>query len=229
MNTEQQLRILLDAYYEGTSSPDDIATIQRLFDELTDIPADLSADREIFQMIAAPRLNNVACPPQLETLIDEKIKELDSDTRHRILWIKIASIAAAIAIIFTVGMIYLTSPKLDSPQTEGYIAATETDTILPTVIADKMLASSAVPPESTEAHASETNIDVPDNNHPIGTQAKPATTSDIREITDPAEAKEQTLLALNCLSDNLGKAREATRITDETILEINNKIQNILK
>lgn len=229
MNTEQQLRTLLDAYYDGTSSPDDIATIQRLFDELTDIPSDLSADRDIFQIIADPDLDNVACPPRLETLIDEKVKELDSNRTPRALWINIASIAAAIAIIFTIGIIYLTSPKLDSPKTEGHIAAAETDTILSPVIAEEMLASSAAQPESTETHASETNRVDPDNNHPVKIQAKPASTSDIREVTDPAEAKEQTLLALNCLSDNLGKARKATRMTDETLLEINNKIQNILK
>lgn len=241
MNAADQLRKLLDAYYEGVSSPADIESIQRLFDQLPELPEDLAADKEIFEAFAAESLDSTPCPPHLEAMMDETIsslatKESAGTQRPHLLWVKIASIAAAVAVILGIGYAFIHNNKLDISQAPDpglmtHIIQPEEEDTEAITEPGQTDADSTVAGEIKPEH----ELADPPTKHPTTvnptkiTAKKTVKKSDIKVITDPAEAEKNTLLAFNCLSIGLNSAREATRQTDETIKEINQKLKIILK
>jgi len=241
MNAANQLRKLIDAYYEGSSTPADIETIQRLFDQLPELPEDLAADKKIFEAFSAEALDSAPCPPHLETMMNETISRLTSTkstkaNQPQLLWIKIASIAAAVAVILGISFAFIHNDRLDiSTATHPYLLSHNdqpkkeySDAITESGQTD---ADTAIVCDIRQEHRLADSSTQHPAKHP--TTVKPAETtvkkSDIKVITDPAEAEMHTLLALNCLSKGLNSAREATRQTDKAITNINQKLKTILK
>ncbi len=242
MNAADKLRKLLDAYYEGVSTPADIETIQRLFDQLPELPEDLVADKEIFEAFAAESLDSTPCPPHLETMMDETInslaaKESAGTQQPHLLWVKIASIAAAVAVIIGISFTVIHHNRLDISQAPNPDLMTlqisqpgKEDTKVITEPGRTDADSTIVGDIKPEHKLADPSTKHPTTVNPTNATAKqPVKKSDIKVITDPAEAEKNTLLAFNCLSKGLNSAREATRQTDETIKEINQKLKIILK
>lgn len=241
MNAADQLRELINAYYEGISTPADIETIRRLFDHLRELPEDLAADKEIFEALAAESLDSAPCPPQLETMMDETISRLAATKpagtqRPQLLWIKIASIAAAVALILGISFTVIHNNRLDiSPTTHTDLLShnnqqqnKHSDAMTETVRTD---ADSTIVCDIRQEHKlADSSTKQPAKRPATVKPIKPTVKkSDIKVITDPAEAEKHTLLAFNCLSKGLNSAREATRQTDKTITDINQKLKTILK
>lgn len=97
------IRVLLDRYYNGESSPEDLAILTAYFTDSNDIPEDMEADRLLFINIsdAMPEI-----PAGLSASISKAIlKETRrTDSRRYLKILRISAAAAAIAVVATVAV-----------------------------------------------------------------------------------------------------------------------------
>ena len=105
MKSENEIKLLLEKFYEGTTSSEEELIIKEFFLTCDDISDDLKADKELFDIFANAEKNlleDIDVPMSLEQdiskLIDEKVQE---EGRVIIWWTlkRISGIAACICII----------------------------------------------------------------------------------------------------------------------------------
>lgn len=122
--SDNQLRQLIDAYFEGSIPPLQLTMLLAAAKEYakgespTDDPQlaeDLRAISAIEQYAqAALSSYEEKVPADLETRLDNHISHLASRSRRKWMWIKAGSAAACVALLLTAGIHYL-NPVLTSP------------------------------------------------------------------------------------------------------------------
>lgn len=232
MNTIQQLRQLLDSYYAGTASQEDIDRIRHIFDESETLPDDLAADRMMFDALCDPTLDTTPVPSDLDTAINATIDEITGTTavkpsrKARILHvIRHTAAAAAVIIAATVAFRYFQPAdiRLVPEMTEMTENATSSDVII-SALDSKTSDRESKPDISESAPAEKHTVR---NHAPRKTKPRPA--SGVKVVTDPKEAEAYTLLAFNTLNSNLRIARNAGERVGTELENINDKLNTILK
>ena len=232
MNTIQQLRQLLDSYYAGTASQEDIDRIRHIFDESETLPDDLAADRMMFDALCDPTLDTTPVPSDLDTAINATIDEITGTTavkpsrKARILHV-IRHTAAAAAVIRTATVAFRyfqpADIRLVPEMTEMTENATSSDVII-SALDSKTSDRESKPDISESAPAEKQTVR---NHAPRKTKPRPA--SGVKVVTDPKEAEAYTLLAFNTLNSNLRIARNAGERVGTELENINDKLNTILK
>lgn len=232
MNTIQQLRQLLDSYYAGTASQEDIDRIRHIFDESETLPDDLAADRMMFDALCDPTLDTTPVPNDLDIAINATIDEITGTTavkpsrKARILHvIRHTAAAAAVIIAATVAFRYFQPAdiRLVPEMTEMTENATSSDVII-SALDSKTSDRESKPDISESAPAEKQTVR---NHAPRKTKPRPA--SGVKVVTDPKEAEAYTLLAFNTLNSNLRIARNAGERVGTELENINDKLNTILK
>ncbi len=235
MNTIQQLRQLLDSYYAGTASQEDIDRIRHIFDESETLPDDLAADRMMFDALCDPTLDTTPVPSDLDTAINATIDEITGTTavkpsrKARILHvIRHTAAAAAVIIAATVAFRYFQPADIRlvpemTEMTEMTENATSSDVII-SALDSKTSDRESKPDISESAPAEKQTVR---NHAPRKTKPRPA--SGVKVVTDPKEAEAYTLLAFNTLNSNLRIARNAGERVGTELENINDKLNTILK
>lgn len=104
-NDIKKIRILLESYYGGEASREEIAQLASLFSSVPDLPQDLTKERDVFLMIENPLLSSeqdISVPDYLENNIS---RDLSGRNRRYLFrrFVKIAASAAVLVLVLTVG------------------------------------------------------------------------------------------------------------------------------
>jgi len=125
MNNQERIsriRRLLDRFYDGTATPDEISELSALFASGA-LPADLEAERRAFEMMANPDVDGIDVPDGLE----ESLVEIMTEPRQS-LWARFHPWgigAAAAAVILALIMVTRTIDDKQSLSVEPLV--TEAD------------------------------------------------------------------------------------------------------
>lgn len=226
MNTIDRLRKLLDSFYEGCDSVEVISEIRDIFDSVQDLPDDLAADKEVFESMSNPRLDDTRVPRDVAKLVSATIDGLvgnDSKKKTaRILWLKVSGIAAAVILILALGVHFMHRGDLELPDSDILVTSTDTLHADETVVIEEETSVENIPvQEKTLAEIAE-----PSHNK-IAAEIKSQT--DIKIVTDPEEAEEYVLMAMNMLSKNIDRAGQAAEEPSNAINMMNQTLNDILK
>ena len=106
-----EIKRLLDAYYEGNTSIEQEKLLCDFFATATDIPAELEPDRELFVTLQAATETDIDIPSDLEQRLISHIDKLEAKGIHsRKKWIKpfaVISAAASIIILFVIALKFI--------------------------------------------------------------------------------------------------------------------------
>lgn len=127
MNDQERIsriRRLLDRFYDGTASPEEISELTSLFG-LGSLPADLEAERRAFEMMAAPDVDAIDIPDGLE----ESLEGIMTEPRPS-MWARLRPwcIGGAAAAVLLALVTVLTSPDDQQPFSVGGLTAETEDT-----------------------------------------------------------------------------------------------------
>lgn len=129
MKTTENIRHLLDRYYNGDASPEEIRRIKSYFASAADIPADLEADRRIFAAMSG--IDDIEVPAHLESDIRAAIAAQSRAKRPAVAaWMAVAGIAAAVALIAVLAVRLMTPAPDESPLLLAQVVETR-DTFTP--------------------------------------------------------------------------------------------------
>lgn len=233
MNITERLTNLLNAFYGGTAGPDDISEIIRIFRSHRDLPQEFDTDRDIF--LSMSQADNTDVPDDLGSMISDTVDSLAADERRirRRLWLQIGGIAAAVAVLAAIGAHFLTgrdltvgTPMLDKTTATASAAGNQADTIP----APQLLAVTDAPASLSEAPApTPAPAAVPRKKKPSAASGATTKAADVIVVTDPKEAEAYTVQALRMIGKSVKAADLAKAKTRETITDINNKLESILK
>ncbi|MDC1105435.1 hypothetical protein OAT16_01940 [Prolixibacteraceae bacterium] len=106
---------LLDKYYEGTNSSEELSELVKFFDENEDIPVDLLPDKVMILGIIGVRKNN-------EPEIDQKLEQLQISKQNGITlnWFKWAIAASILVVMSVVGVNELLTTAPEAQPIYGY-------------------------------------------------------------------------------------------------------------
>lgn len=114
MKTTENIRQLLDRYYNGDASPEEIRRIKSYFASAAGIPADLEADRRIFAAMSG--IDDIEVPARLESDIRAAIAAQSRAKRPAVAaWMAVAGIAAAVALIAVLAVRLMTPAADEDP------------------------------------------------------------------------------------------------------------------
>lgn len=226
MNTIDRLRKLLDSFYEGNASEKEISEISAIFDSVRDLPDDLAADKEVFEALSDPQLDDARVPHDVAELVSETIDDLvKNDNKKkptRLLWLKVSGIAAAVALILALGVHFMHRGDLELPDSDILVSSTDTLPADETVVIEE---------EATvdDIHVQEKSLaEIAEPSHKK-TAAEIKSSSDVKVVTDPEEAEEYVLMAMNLLSKNIDRAGQAAEEPSHAIKMMNQTLNDILK
>lgn len=132
MKTTENIRHLLDRYYNGDASPEEIRRIKSYFASAADIPADLEADRRIFAAMSG--IDDIEVPAQLESDIRAAIAAQSRAKRPAVAaWMAVAGIAAAVALIAVLAVRLMTPAPDEGPLLLAQVVETG-DTFTPAAV-----------------------------------------------------------------------------------------------
>lgn len=235
MNITERLTTLLNAFYGGTAGPDDISEIIRIFRSHRDLPQEFDTDRDIF--LSMSQADNTDVPDDLGSMISDTVDSLAAGERRtrRRLWLQIGGIAAAVAVLAAIGAHFLTgrdltvgTPMLD--KTTATATASAAGNQADTIPAPQLLAMTDAPASLSEAPApTPTPAAVPRKKKPSAASGATTKAADVIVVTDPKEAEAYTVQALRMIGKSVKAADLAKAKTRETITDINNKLESILK
>lgn len=235
MNTTMHLRRLLDAFYAGTATPEQVDEIRHIFDGLPQTPEDLIADRQMFEALYATSIDATPLPDNLQAIVSETIDRIThqpTTKKHPLIlgWIRYAAAAAVVAIVATIGIRLLPH---DTPGTSAYVnntltAASALPSKTETTIHDTSTASVLVDNQPISADNIEL-VPTPEVKTRHAKIRKSHRNSNLHVVSDPKEAEAYTLMALNTLADNINHARKASSRIGAELNEINNTLNTILK
>lgn len=141
MKSENEIKLLLEKFYEGTTSSEEELIIKEFFLTCDDISDDLNADKELFDIFANAEKNlleDIDVPMSLEREISKLIDEKVQEERYSIVrWTlkRISGVAASICIIVLVSIYLLKKqPKNDITNEDilfesAYIPQTEEEAL----------------------------------------------------------------------------------------------------
>lgn len=100
-NKENEIRRLLDLYYEGRTSREEERRLSELLHTEHSLPEDLQRERELFAMLSADSVAEM--PPEADdrllSAIDDEISRSQRPLRNRRLWMVAASVAACLLLV----------------------------------------------------------------------------------------------------------------------------------
>lgn len=132
MKTTENIRHLLDRYYNGDASPEEIRRIKSYFASAADIPADLEADRRIFAAMSG--IDDIEVPAHLESDIRAAIAAQSRAKRPAVAaWMAVAGIAAAVALIAVLAVRLMAPAADESPLLLAQVVETG-DTFTPAAV-----------------------------------------------------------------------------------------------
>lgn len=209
----QNIRLLLDRYYNGDASAEDMMELKRFFSSATEVPSDLEPDKAIFGMMAATDLSDG------ETEVPEGLEQTlhgiaITPERRGYRFPAIAAAAAAIILLATCA-IYILKP---SP------------TVTPPVIAEATVEPTPRPMNTEETDTAPAPEHVPPVPHtPHRAHVTDKTASPYIEVTDSAEAARITVDALRRMRHTMNMAMNTTEeITGKNIENIS-KVKQIIE
>lgn len=244
-----EIRILLDRFYDGTSTPEDIEALRRFFSETKDIPVDLRPDAAIFtsnvpaEIPSAEEILGTGFLTEIEKAANEEVSASGTE-KVRITdplprWTVWASIAAAACIA---AVLFFRYPSDDSfrlePQdnTSGEV----TEQILTARVA------AGLTEIDTLAYAATINSPVEEKDAVQASDATKASRQDNRsahiaihtnvsdgyiEINDSAQAAYYINLVCNKIDNSIGvvnqSVRDVDRHLDESIVTISTTLKNL--
>lgn len=219
---------LLEAYYDGTTTIEQEKLLCDFFASTTDIPAELEADRRLFNSLHSALANEAIVPDNLKTQLISHIDNLEkAELTNRPKWIKpfgYISAAACLIALFTIGVkIINIDSKLINDETilvsENIINDTINDITDSTL---KINQQEQVVVDETTKVPQETKTEKKTKRQRINTVKQ------LKTVSDEQIAYENAERALMLLSEKLNKAQKGLNKTETTINEVNNTIINII-
>lgn len=228
MNTEKA-RHLLQRYYDGTATADELAALKQYFVEADNIPADLRADAAIFRAMSKRR---PATPPaDLMQRITAATVE-SPRRRFHFNWKSGLSAAAVVAAIFGLGFLFIDKTedtaempmiaKTEAPaQRPAAIVKSSPDIVEETTAAIAEEKAPAVAKEASACKAEVKHIAKAAAAHKAVFVAKGQVSESLagtyREVTDSAEVVQITTELLATLDANFGKMERGVRNTEMAV------------
>lgn len=247
-----EIKRLLDAYYEGNTSIEQEKLLCDFFATATDLPAEFEPDRELFATLQAAIETDIDIPSDLEQRLISHIDNLEAnETDSRKKWIKsfaAISAAASIVILFVIALKFIPGKEL-SEELSGVTAVIEEieevdDSTEAVDIVQKddnvKLVEETITEEEPVVIHNGTDIGLAQSLKTIDSKAKPkpkkkrvkrnkvTAPHNHKPISDEKLAYENTEKALFLLSKNLNKAQAGLNKTESTINEVNNTITDII-
>lgn len=132
MSMTENIRHLLDRYYCGNASPEEIRQIKSYFASAADIPADFEADRRMFAALSG--IDDIEVPEHLESDIRAAIAAQSGRKRPGVTaWMTVAGIAAAFVLIAVLAVRFMAPAADDAPMLLAQVVETG-DTFTPTAV-----------------------------------------------------------------------------------------------
>lgn len=229
MNAIDELRNLLEVFYEGRATAKDMARIRELFASVADLPDDLVADREVIDALSDPDLDGTVVPDEVGDMMMATIDSLPSSGRgisFRRIWLGVGAAAASIALIMTVGIAMMRSGSLDGGK------VSETPVVAQIVDSASNGGDVVVRPEDTVktevAEVGKSVAAVRPVQRVAVVKPKPVE-SDVNVVSDVDEAEAYTRMAMTLLADNCEKAGKAGDEAMSAIDNVKQTLNDILK
>lgn len=229
MNAIDELRNLLEVFYEGRATAKDVARIRELFASVADLPDDLVADREVIDALSDPDLDGTVVPDEVGDMMIATIDSLPSSGKgisSRRIWLGVGAAAASIALIMTVGIAMMRSGSLDGGK------VSETPVVAQIVDSASNGEDVVVRPEDTVktevAEVSKSVAAVRPVQRVAVVKPKPVE-SDVNVVSDVNEAEAYTRMAMTLLADNCEKAGKAGDEAMSAIDNVKQTLNDILK
>lgn len=232
----EEIKCLLCAYYDGTTTVAEEQLLRKFFSEDANIPPELEADRQLFSDIDKATVLEMEIPTDLEAELTQHIDKLADAGMRKRHWItryKNLSIAAGVALLLTTGVfVAVNSGNGTTGENSIVIAEKNNDTpIIIEEVASVEQADTATITEERHQKVVQEAKQAPTKAKTPKKRAKrkrviPA--NQLKTISEEYIAYENTERALLLLSENLNKAKEGVTKTEATINEVNNTIIDII-
>lgn len=220
MNIDE-IKKMLDRYYEGESTPSETALLKEFFQTAQEIPADMGADAVIFRSLAEADKAEVEVPADLK----ERIVAATTGARPRFLnWRPLLAAAASAAVLISL-LVALFRPSVSSDVTEHLAMA---DTI-------RQIAAPEAPAEASAAPEADSTVpQLQEAAEPeLIARAEPvkkavaSKSAYTREVTDPAETAEIALKVLRMLGNSLDQAEGGIKCADKAVAIMNDPFKGM--
>lgn len=239
------IRQLVERYYSGTATPDEVGAITDFFrqNDVDNLPEDLRADAMIFTETALAKAT-APVPDGLESRLESFIDSLpEKTTRRRGVIIRLSlSAAAAVAVVLGIGLALLSRNTREQVESSDNSLMASESIVQPVDTAVTVITEpSPLPDESlAEAVAPVVKKSAPAVKHrPKAVAVKEfaavaetdeyhyAMASDVCEISDPEQASQVAAQVLGMLGRTLGMAGDAIVKSDTEANKIPNAINKI--
>lgn len=222
-----QIKSLLEAYYDGTTTIEQEKLLCDFFASATEIPKEFETDRQLFMSLQTAGNCDLSIPDNLECQLISHIDNLEkAEQINRNKWIKpfiYISAAACAILLFTVG---LKTFNPDNNQINQEIILVSDAKISDSINSESNPNPEIEIPELTKVE--ETTAPKASKKRKRTKQQRIVKQNDLNSISDEQLAYENTERALMLLSEKLKIAQEGVKQTENTIHEVNNTITDII-
>lgn len=231
----EEIKRLLNAYYDGTTTVAEEQLLCKFFSEYANIPPELEADRQLFSDIDKATVLEVEIPADLEAELTQHIDKLADAEKRKRHWItryKNLSIAAGVALLLATGVFVAVNSGNGTTGESPVVIAKNNDTsIIIEEVASVEQADSATIAEERHQKVIQEAKQAPSKAKTPKKRAKrkrviPA--NQLKAVSEEYIAYENAERALLLLSENLNKAKDGVTKTEATINEVNNTIIDII-
>ena len=223
------IKSLLEAYYDGATTIEQEQLLCDFFASATEIPAELEADRLLFNSLQTAGFDNHNTPDDLEeqliSLIDNLEKAEQVNKQRLIKPFAYISVVASLIILFVIGFNLISFDDKINNQNIELITNIDEDSV------DIKEQYDTIP--SINSHIDQSHDE--EKSRPAIIQKKKQVkkhrtirTNQLKSVNDEQIAYENTEKALLLLSEKLNKAQESINKTEATINDINNTIIDII-
>ena len=222
-----EIKRLLDTYYEGNTSIEQEKLLCDFFATTTDIPAELESERQMFMALQSATKTDIDIPADLEQSLIAHIDNLErQETQNRRKWIKpfsIISVAASIIILIAIGLKFVNLN--DKVVTHETILVSE---IKNNIIDNKIDNTIKIEQQEPDLAEEATKKTQETKTKKRIKRQRINKTNQLKSVSEEQIAYENTEKALLLLSEKLNKAQEGINKTKSTINDINNTIIDII-
>lgn len=246
MMKTDDIKDILERYYDGDASPVEIESLKRYFAGTKDIPAYLRADAAMFRAMNSDmsRQLNTMPPAGLgKRILDATVNASEASSaneplrKRRFSWKLVISSAAAVAAIITVATLIFNYGQDNGTKGSEYIAQSDQPAVPLSGTTESAAVIAATPGENGHQIAMKETAPLPEASvkadKPRRAVAARKITDDemlagnYREVTDSAKAVAIANAAFACLSENLSKAGNTVRESEATLRSLRNPISFI--
>ena len=236
MMKPDDIRKILERYYDGSATVGEIESVKRYFDETSDVPADLRADAAMFRAMSRHQ-QQVAPPADLEKKILAATVDA-SPAKRRFGWKIAFAAAAAAAVIITVATMIFNIPRNGANDQPTLVArsssgvnsevavsenVTKTVTSLPVIADNNLPAGKHVANPAPRKKAGKRIHKA----RSAGILQEETLASNYREVTDSAEAVQITNSILATLAENLAKAENGINESEAAMRSVRERLDRI--